>query len=325
MSVVEELEAVSEENAAITVLPAADGQAKILLESEDHSKMGEFIIHLEQESTGSADDDSMDYPVKDMKVTVGNEYGTDKKENALDNNYGTLWHTDWHNVTPVEKRWIQLELDKETNIDALRYYSRNDGANGRVNKYKVEVTLVKRADITYAQEVRNYDDELDVSIDENNLIIKSINGKKILKQNITGKLSIVVTNENDVIKIGLKQTEDESEVPISFYNEVKSIIVDGKKPGNIRFNLLNQDTPVNINFIIQNNIDSEFNLCISRSKGTKFTSDEKITKESKGSVIITKQEFTPDEMGDIYDLNVTVKRDGEVLFEGNGYKNINFK
>lgn len=193
------------------------------------------------------------------------------------------------------------------------------------DKYKVEVTLVKRADITYAQEVRNYDDELDVSIDENNLIIKSINGKKILKQNITGKLSIVVTNENDVIKIGLKQTEDESEVPISFYNEVKSIIVDGKKPGNIRFNLLNQDTPVNINFIIQNNIDSEFNLCISRSKGTKFTSDEKITKESKGSVIITKQEFTPDEMGDIYDLNVTVKRDGEVLFEGNGYKNINFK
>ena len=164
-----------------------------------------------------------------------------------------------------------------------------------------------------------------MSIDENNLIIKSINGKKILKQNITGKLSIVVTNENDVIKIGLKQTEDESEVPISFYNEVKSIIVDGKKPGNIRFNLLNQDTPVNINFIIQNNIDSEFNLCISRSKGTKFTSDEKITKESKGSVIITKQEFTPDEMGDIYDLNVTVKRDGEVLFEGNGYKNINFK
>ena len=111
----------------------------------------------------------------------------------------------------------------------------------------------------------------------------------------------------------------------NFYNEVKSIIVDGKKPGNIRFNLLNQDTPVNINFIIQNNIDSEFNLCISRSKGTKFTSDEKITKESKGSVIITKQEFTPDEMGDIYDLNVTVKRDGEVLFEGNGYKNINFK
>lgn len=193
------------------------------------------------------------------------------------------------------------------------------------DKYKVEVTLVKRADITYAQEVRNYDDELYVSIDENNLIIKSINGKKILKQNITGKLSIVVTNENDVIKIGLKQTEDESEVPISFYNEVKSIIVDGKKPGNIRFNLLNQDTPVNINFIIQNNIDSEFNLCISRSKGTKFTSDEKITKESKGSVIITKQEFTPDEMGDIYDLNVTVKRDGEVLFEGNGYKNINFK
>ena len=193
------------------------------------------------------------------------------------------------------------------------------------DKYKVEVTLVKRADITYAQEVRNYDDELDVSIDENNLIIKSINGKKILKQNITGKLSIVVTNENDVIKIGLKQTEDESEVPISFYNEVKSIIVDGKKPGNIRFNLLNQDTPVNINFIIQNNIDSEFNLCISRSKGTKFTSDEKITKEFKGSVIITKQEFTPDEMGDIYDLNVTVKRDGEVLFEGNGYKNINFK
>ena len=193
------------------------------------------------------------------------------------------------------------------------------------DKYKVEVTLVKRADITYAQEVRNYDDELDVSIDENNLIIKSINGKKILKQNITGKLSIVVTNENDVIKIGLKQTEDESEVPISFYNEVKSIIVDGKKPGNIRFNLLNQDTPVNINFIIQNNIDSEFNLCISRSKGTKLTSDEKITKESKGSVIITKQEFTPDEMGDIYDLNVTVKRDGEVLFEGNGYKNINFK
>lgn len=210
-----------------------------------------------------------------------------------------------------------VTLNKET--DSIT------GSETIEGKYKVEVTLVKRADITYSQEIRNYDDELDVSIDENNLIIKSTNGREILKQNITGKLSVVVTNENDVIKIGLKQTEDESEVPISFYNEVKSIIVDGKKPGNIRFNLLNQDTAVNINFIIKNNIDSEFNLCISRSKGTKFTSDEKITKESKGSVIITKQEFTPDEMGDIYDLNVTVERDGEVLFEGNGYKNINFK
>ena len=26
--------------------------------------MDEFIIHLEQDSTGSADDDSMDYPVR---------------------------------------------------------------------------------------------------------------------------------------------------------------------------------------------------------------------------------------------------------------------
>lgn len=210
-----------------------------------------------------------------------------------------------------------ITLNKET--DSIK-------GNGTIkDKYKVEVTLVKKSDITYAEEIHNYDDELDVSINSNNLIIENSNGREILKENITGRLTIVVTNENDVIKMGLKKTEDESEVPISFYNEVKSIVVDGKKPGNIRFNLLDQETAVNINFIIQNNIDSEFNLCISRSKGTGLSSEEKIDELSKGSVIITKQEFTPDEMGDIYDLNVKVTREEEVLFEGKGYKNINFK
>ena len=144
MSVVEELEAVSEENAAITVLPAADGQAKILLESEDHSKMGEFIIHLEQESTGSADDDSMDYDADRMTITASSEETAKEngaKENVQDGNTSTYWHSNWSGSgNGSGLLWIQMELEEEVNVDALRYYSRGDSHNGRVKKYKVETS-----------------------------------------------------------------------------------------------------------------------------------------------------------------------------------------
>lgn len=186
------------------------------------------------------------------------------------------------------------------------------------DKYEVKVILAKKDDIGYIEDNRNFDAEYNVYINESNkLIIEKTDGTNSTEVMLSGDVNITIENNESTIKILDK-----------VINKTLTVSdTDTRKTGYLRINLLEETVPRNIEFTIQNNMDSEFNLCISRSKETKFTSSEKITDVSKGSVIITKQEFTPDEMGDIYELNVIITKKGEnnVLFTGKGYKNISFK
>lgn len=142
MGIVESLEMSSDVNAAMTALPEADGIIRILTESEDHMNRSSFLIHLGSEAADDPADDSKDYPAIDTTVTVGSEQApAEKKEFVLDGDISTIWHTAWANATPLEDRWITLNLKEPTSLDAVRYYSRNGEANGRVNNYKVEVSM----------------------------------------------------------------------------------------------------------------------------------------------------------------------------------------
>ena len=116
------------ENAAVTELPVYDGKKVLIIESEDHSKRNEFVINLGADvSSGSTDaaDDSRDYDHTKTTAAAGSEHpGTGQEgpaSNAVDNNTGTWWHTNWQTLPPKEDLWITLELEEETTLDALRY------------------------------------------------------------------------------------------------------------------------------------------------------------------------------------------------------------
>ena len=144
--VMEDVEYTVKDNGAVTFIPPYEDEAHFIIEAEDHSSRKDFLITLNGENvTGSADpeDGTMDYLRESMTATVGDYEtvkGNEPGELAIDGKIGTRWHTTWGQATPLEKRWIQLELEEETLIDGLRYYGRDDLPNGRVDEYLVEVS-----------------------------------------------------------------------------------------------------------------------------------------------------------------------------------------
>lgn len=123
-----------------------DNKAYIIIESEDNSKRRKIVINLDSDEVlENADYAGRDYPYKNMNIEVGNYQNNEGPDNTNDGNIDTLWHTLWHKDSPLAERWILMELDKESLIDGLRYYSRNGQSNGRVGDYKIYISSDKQA------------------------------------------------------------------------------------------------------------------------------------------------------------------------------------
>lgn len=152
--VIDAIEYAGKDNAAVTYIPPYKNTAKLVIESEDHSTKKEFTINLGAQSpAGGPEDDSRDYPREKMTPAAGSEYpGTGEAGDgpaswATDGNPDTWWHTDWRNgaTAGLDKRWITLDLGSVQTIDGYRYYSRSGQSNGRVGKYKIEVSTDAQA------------------------------------------------------------------------------------------------------------------------------------------------------------------------------------
>lgn len=135
------------DNAAVTYIPPYENAAKLIIESEDHSKRTTFTINLGVDaSAGDPEDDSRDYPIKDIaEATAGSEYTGDSATDgpaswAIDGKTETWWHTNYPGTVAEENRYITLDLGSEHTIDGYRYYSRSGQSNGRVGEYKIEVS-----------------------------------------------------------------------------------------------------------------------------------------------------------------------------------------
>lgn len=143
--VIDSIEYTADDNAAITFIPALNDEALLIVESEDHSQRKSFKIYLNQEElTEDIQNENRDYPLDRIKVSAGSEYPGKSNEGpaslVLDNDPNTWWHTNWKTDVPVDQFWISMKLLEETNIDALRYYSRDGSENGRVQEYKIETS-----------------------------------------------------------------------------------------------------------------------------------------------------------------------------------------
>ncbi len=90
-------------------------------------------------------DDSRDIPVSVLTATAGDyekNGGASEgpPELVLDDDYNTLWHTDWKG-TSRENHWIQFALSEDYNVDGLRYKPRGGGStNGTITEYDILVS-----------------------------------------------------------------------------------------------------------------------------------------------------------------------------------------
>ena len=141
------------ENAAVTELPVVDNQKVLIIESEDHMTRNKFVINLDQDGELTPGDDARDYPIDKMGVEAASANplagnGTEgPAELVKDKEANTHWHTNYKKGEggKLEHRQITLSVADEdveaVTLDALRYYPRANGANGRVSEYLVEYSI----------------------------------------------------------------------------------------------------------------------------------------------------------------------------------------
>lgn len=142
------VEAVGKDNTAVTVLPQFEDKIKILLESEDNSKLETFVINLAQDADAGdlpVDDDSRDYPVEKITPSAASEQpinaaGTEGPASlAFDKLANTLYHSNWQSIPDFSTHSLTMQLEEPAKIEALRYLPRQDGnVNGSVTQYRVE-------------------------------------------------------------------------------------------------------------------------------------------------------------------------------------------
>lgn len=94
------------------------------------------------EFTANQDTDKRSYvSFKGMKIVAvsSEQKGRDDKEQAIDGNSETIWHTRWHGVD--NERFIVVDLGRELQLSGMDYWPRQDGSpNGKVRKGKIYVS-----------------------------------------------------------------------------------------------------------------------------------------------------------------------------------------
>lgn len=84
------------------------------------------------------------YDIDIVAVKAGSQHvGSDENdacENVLDNNTGTIWHTEWNGTVADADKWIAFDLGEVAAIAGLRYLPRQNQASGRITEYAIYVS-----------------------------------------------------------------------------------------------------------------------------------------------------------------------------------------
>ena len=84
-------------------------------------------------------------PLSDLIATAGDwQTGYEATEGpanlAVDDNFNTIWHTDWYGTSNVN-HWFQFEVLDNYDVTGLRYLPRQTGnTNGTITKYEIHVS-----------------------------------------------------------------------------------------------------------------------------------------------------------------------------------------
>jgi hypothetical protein len=76
-----------------------------------------------------------------INATAGSEQSDEPAANAFDGDYNTIWHTRHNYAASAEERYITAELSEPNVIHRFEYQPRMSGNNGRVNEYRISVSM----------------------------------------------------------------------------------------------------------------------------------------------------------------------------------------
>ena len=91
-----------------------------------------------------------DYPITSMTATAGSSNDASDVEGpaeyAIDGDTFTRWHTTYGQFTPLEQRWIGVELAETIMVDGIRCLPRQEGVNGMVTEYAIQYRTTTEED-----------------------------------------------------------------------------------------------------------------------------------------------------------------------------------
>lgn len=223
-----------------------------------------------------------------------------------------------------------IKLTKDVVKEAGKDISVFEGEATLDNKFKVDVKLKEVVKVDYSDASSKIDGEIDIYLDKDNKVKMKKKDSISIEQELefdgfdNNKLKdIKIVNEKDYIKI-IDSLNREISILKTNSNNISDPILE--KTGYIKINLLNCDSIIDIPFKVDNQMTKDFNFLICTVNESEFKSNVSIDNNSKGPVIITENKLALEEIGDVYNLTVTIKKNGDSkpLVILDGYKNIYF-
>lgn len=223
-----------------------------------------------------------------------------------------------------------IKLTKDVVKEAGKDISVFEGEATLDNKFKVDVKLKEVVKVDYSDASSKIDGEIDIYLDKDNKVKMKKKDSISIEQELefdgfdNNKLKdIKIVNEKDYIKI-IDSLNREISIQKTNSNNISDPILE--KTGYIKINLLNCDSIIDIPFKVDNQMTKDFNFLICTVNESEFKSNVTIDNNSKGPVIITENRLALEEIGDVYNLTVTIKKNGDSkpLVILDGYKNIYF-
>lgn len=223
-----------------------------------------------------------------------------------------------------------IKLTKDVVKEAGKDISVFEGEATLDNKFKVDVKLKEVVKVDYSDASSKIDGEIDIYLDKDNKVKMKKKDSISIEQELefdgfdNNKLKdIKIVNEKDYIKI-IDSLNREISILKTNSNNISDPILE--KTGYIKINLLNCDSIIDIPFKVDNQMTKDFNFLICTVNESEFKSNVSIDNNSKGPVIITENRLALEEIGDVYNLTVTIKKNGDSkpLVILDGYKNIYF-
>ena len=106
--------------------------------------LDDYTMHVDLDAVDLIDD-SQDIDTGKMTITAGSEHATSGNEgpasNLFDNNTSTIWHTSYRgDGTTMSERWLEVDLEDDTWVQAVRYLPRQSGSNGTILKANIYVS-----------------------------------------------------------------------------------------------------------------------------------------------------------------------------------------
>jgi len=116
-----------------------------------YNTLNMLLKELKNGSKMDPEDASNDFPLDGMEANAGSIQagvpGEGMAEYAIDNNTGTIWHTNWKG-TSLSNLWIDIRLKEESTVAGVRFLQRTGGGqNGRI--IKADIMVKKKGEDEY--------------------------------------------------------------------------------------------------------------------------------------------------------------------------------